>query len=549
MTYSFDIFDTCLCRLCGEPRNLFDVLSLKVQQRMGENGSEYMRQHFVATRCDCGGHSLEEIYSEMAGRFPLPCSVEEMVQLELDTEREMLVPIVATRRLVDDLRKKGNIMFISDMYLPDGFIREQLIRHGFFHEGDRLYVSDSVGAWKHDGSLFRLVHEREGIPYRQWHHYGDNYHCDYRAARRLGIRAHHLHYDYLPYERHWKEIPSVRYQYPSVLAGVSRAIRLDSIAPDDQKAFVCDISAPLMISWVFLIMQDAQEKGIRRLYFCARDMHSHYRIARRMGQMFPGVEPRYLFISGPALYESNLCLDYLRSAGICDDVPVAIVDSCSSGKTLRVMNEKLASNGTRPVQGYFWARMNILGEPISDARYELDDNYLAAMTRGKVNRLMGMRIFYELLFSLNHHKKTYGYEYHQSRIRPVFADDGDDTYHFDNIEKLGLLNKSNNRLLEAFAEGFIATGLSSLCHDVFHHIALPTLIEFVDRPRKDYLDYLHHFIWCGKPFVGHLHGKGKGVWKRGNIFYTLPEFLASPLRHILASPELRRKLNQLLHKA
>lgn len=34
MIYSFDIFDTCLARLCGEPHNLYDVLSKKVIKLM-----------------------------------------------------------------------------------------------------------------------------------------------------------------------------------------------------------------------------------------------------------------------------------------------------------------------------------------------------------------------------------------------------------------------------------------------------------------------------------------------------------------------------------
>lgn len=70
MTYSFNVFDTCLCRLCGEPRNLFEVLSLKVQRLMGENNSEHMRQLFVAARCESDGLSLEDIYQHVAENYP-----------------------------------------------------------------------------------------------------------------------------------------------------------------------------------------------------------------------------------------------------------------------------------------------------------------------------------------------------------------------------------------------------------------------------------------------------------------------------------------------
>lgn len=52
--YSFDVFDTCLARLCGEPRLLFDVLSLKVQKAMGEDCNEHLRELFSR-------HSMREL--------------------------------------------------------------------------------------------------------------------------------------------------------------------------------------------------------------------------------------------------------------------------------------------------------------------------------------------------------------------------------------------------------------------------------------------------------------------------------------------------------
>lgn len=30
MTYSFDIFDTCFVRACGHPRNIFDILAIRI---------------------------------------------------------------------------------------------------------------------------------------------------------------------------------------------------------------------------------------------------------------------------------------------------------------------------------------------------------------------------------------------------------------------------------------------------------------------------------------------------------------------------------------
>ena len=528
---------------------MLEVLSRKVVDRMGlcDGQREHLRQMFVSLRADAGGE-LHAVYTSIAKLFPLPCPVDEMVLLELQTEREMLVPINATLRLVEKMRAKGdgNVMYVSDMYLPSSFIRERLEAFGFFRDGDRLYVSDELGAWKRDGSLFRLIHEQENIPYRRWHHYGDSRQNDYDVPRRLGIHAHRLRFDYLPYEEQWRTAPTLHCQYPALLAGVARAVRLSSDAPDDQKAFVCDISAPLITMWVARIMADATRRGIRRLYFCARDVHTHFRVARTLLPLFPDVEVRYLFISSPALYESPLCLDYLRQEGMCGDDPVAIVDSCSGGKTLRVMNEKLVAAGCKEVYGYFWAKMDV-DEPLS--RYASDwmlcCRYIDAVVGKPLSRIGGIRILYELLFSVNHHYKVFGYERRRTGIlRPVLKPDEWDKWGFTG-QGVRSVKKSNDRLCESFAQACLSTGILPHCDTIMERLLLPTLVEYTDRPRRTYLDYPAHFLWWEKPFVGAIRGKDKGVWKRGNLFYSLPAFLTTPLRHVLGNYRMRRRFNSL----
>lgn len=543
--YSFDVFDTCLCRLCGEPRLMFDVLSLKVQQAMGESCNEHMRQLFVVARVNAGGRNLTDIYNNVAKYFPIPYSVEQMAELELQTESEMLVPILATRELLDRVRDKGKVMFISDMYLPSSFIKERLEEFGFFKEGDLLFVSDELQAWKYDGSLYKYVHESVDVDFRHWHHYGDNRESDFREPRRLGIHAHHIHYDYLPYEEQWMRMPVLGYQYSAILAGVARAVRLSTEAPEDQKAFVCDISAPLMASWVRHIMDDAQSRGIKRLYFCARDMHSFFLIAKLYQNVISGVEVKYLFISGSALYKDNLCFDYLCSQGFSDGVPSAIVDSCSSGKTLAELNKVLLKNGCNTVDGYFWGRLVAPNVGASTGYFEMDNEYLFAMTKMMVSRLLGMRIIYELLFSVNYHLKTYGYEYHKKALRPVLRKDKDDDFCFEE-RTIREVKKSNDRLVCSFAKAFHASGIDSFSKTIFDHVVIPTYVEFVDRPQKVYLNYLHVFKWWNSPFVGNIRGKKRGVWKRGSYFYRLPVFIASPIRFFLSRPKLRSQLNQLI---
>lgn len=550
--FSFDVFDTCLARLCGEPRLLFDVLSLKVQKAIGEDCSEYLRELFVVARTEASGYSLEEIYENVAERFPLPYSTQQMAQLELDTEREMLVPINDTKLLVEKLRQKGKILFISDMYLPSSFIREQLVKHGFFKEGDGIYVSDELKAWKRDGSLFKLVHDREKISYRQWHHYGDNRQSDYNVPRKLGIHAHHLHYDYLHYEEWWRDIPVLQCQSPSILAGVSRAVRLQSEATESQKAFVCDITAPTMCFWVLKVMYDARAKGLKRLYFCARDAHTHYLIARELHDIFPDIEVKYLFISRMALYESPLIKDYLISVGFMDNTPKAIVDMTTSGKTLSVLNQVLMDNGSSPIKGYFWQwTAKELEKTIMkngfNVDYEIMGLYLGLMTRRKTKRLVGMVGFFEPFCSFNLHSKTIGYEYHGSFVRPIFGDDskyGEDWVCVNNSHRI--VKRNNDKTAVMYTDAIKKTGLIEHALDLYSNISIPTLADFVSYPRKEYVEYLRCFLWWGQPFVGRMLGLNKGVWKRGNWAYSLPRLILNSVYQLLPSPGRRRKLNQML---
>lgn len=548
--FSFDVFDTCLVRLCGEPRLLYDVLSLKVKNDVGKEYNEHMRQQLVTARIQAGGKNLNEIYNNIAQYYPLPYTVDRMVELEIETEKEMLKPVLYTLYMINRLREKGRILFISDMYLPSAFIQERLVEFGFFKEGDRLFVSDEVGAWKSNGSLYRYIHEKEKITYRDWHHYGDNWRSDVKVPRRLGIHSHHLHYDYLPYEKMWREIPVLQYQYPAILAGVARAVRLSNEALDSQKAFVSNVSAPLMISWVLSIMTDAQKRGISHLYFCARDVHTHYLIARQLRTLFPNIEAHYLFISRVALYESPMAYEYLQQEGLADKSLSAIVDTCTNGKTLYTINKMLMSHGEKAVYGYFMEQTNnsvSVKYTNTQCDYLINSLYLEQLPMAKVHRLGGMTNLYETFFSINLHATTIGYERHRDIIRPVFGTtsnrDGDWHCVLSNFRNI---KHSNDTLCKAMADAFCVTNLVDYNESILKHIAIPTLSQFIDVPYKIYINYLTNFKWLNNPFVGKIHGNNKGVWKRGSLFFSLPDFLSVHVRIVLCNTKLRRKLNNLM---
>lgn len=544
--YSFDVFDTCLARLCGEPYLMFDVLSYKVGKLMNYPYNEHLRQAFVIARAKANGTTLNEIYNNVAQQFPVPCNVNEMVALELETERKMLVPIIATRTLIERLREKGKIIFISDMYLPSSFIQERLSEFGFFKEGDQLYVSEELQAWKYDGSLYKLIHEKTGIPYRYWHHYGDNQLSDIKIPRKYKIHTHKINYKYLPYEDKWRQTPLYQNNWPSIMAGISRALRLQSTAPKEQCNFICDISAPLMISYILNVLEDASRKRIKKLFFCARDMHSYFLIAKQFSHLFPSLEIHYVFISSEVLYKNTqYAVAYFKQIGLASkDILTAIIDTHTSGGTLPAINNMLINHGYNKVRSYHIAgsgKPPISKEDCLLCSYGINSQYNMATGQRNAAKIPGMRILYELVFCLNYHKKTVSYEPHGNTIRPVFAEDKEDIISFKDTN-LKKIKQSNDKLLIEYAEAIVKTGLSEYGNEILNLLALPTLVDFTSYPDKIYLSYLHGFQLSGHSFVGNLYGRKRSLWKRGSIVYNIPNIIVKLFVPIVRKEKVRHLL-------
>jgi predicted HAD superfamily hydrolase len=313
---SYDVFDTCLIRTCGLPAGVFHLLA---ERLLGADAGETLRAELVNLRMRAEAAAraafpreitLDEIYQRI-DLLPFPgLTPGAMKAAELEIEREVLRPVAGLRERIARQRAGGHrILFISDMYLPSAFVRERLADAGFFHEGDRLYISSSVGCTKHDGGLYRHVREREDASFSDWEHYGDHPGSDVNVPRALGIRARLCRETaWTRDEQRWMEDaccfaePAIGY----LLAGVARAARLSAPGSGTLRRMVANVVAPLFAPFVFWVLQDAAGRGVRRLYFMARDGYVMHQIAQRFAARFPQVECRYLHGSRRSLYLSGL---------------------------------------------------------------------------------------------------------------------------------------------------------------------------------------------------------------------------------------------------
>lgn len=543
--YSFDVFDTCLLRKCGTPENFYDVFSLRVFNGEVE---ETVRQEFVAARFEAQqkiqnvSMTLRDIWDAFSWTHPRLKPKDELFLLEQETEREMLVPVLKMRDKVNECRAKGNhIIFISDMYLSSAFLREVLREHGFLQDGDSLYVSCECNAEKWDGGLFKYVKEKESLSYRKWHHYGDNKYSDYKVPRKLGISATLIRHEYTLYQKQWKENDySLGFKYPSIMAGMGRALHY-STEWTTHTDFVVDIIAPFYCSLVYRMMRDAEQRGIKRLYFCARDAYMMYLVAEKYKPLFPDVESEFLYISKKSLYEGDdeLKQAYFIQEGLATTTDhVAIVDFRTSGKTMYFLNQWLRERGFLPVRGYYFEMFASRKNQYLSMDYYTEVNTMYS----NHHRLLEYGIIYEDFFSLNMLRRTIGYKNQEDRVAPVF--DTEDEKETDIIEKASINRRdywyeNHKTLILSYTDWYLRLA-SAYSDKVFEQVAMPTLIEFFTHPKKQYLmalEGIEMHKWDNDRIVSASFIERKGIvsllqtrardtyWKRGTWCLSLPQWL------------------------
>lgn len=539
---SFDIFDTCLLRKCGTPENFFDVFSLCA---FNHEPPEWARQEFVAARriAECSAaevnphYSLQDIWNAFTWTHPQLKAIAKLCLLEQETECEMLVPVLKMRDKVNECRKRGDkIIFISDMYLSSAFLIDVMQKNGFYQEGDSLYVSCECGAEKRDGKLFDYIRDKEGVKsFRHWHHYGDNRIGDYKAPRKLGIRVTLINHEYTPYQKQWKDNDySLGFKYPSILAGIGRSLH-HSTEWTTHTDFVLDLIALFYCSLVYRMMKDAELRGIKRLYFCARDAYMMYLIAQKYDKLFPSIEVLFLYISRTALYDGNdvAKIAYYKQIGLATiDDYVGIVDIRSSGRTLVFLNDYLSNQGYLPVRGYYFElfcqAVDIQQEySPTDYYLELSDRYDAT----KAHMIGSISHVFETFFPLNTLPKTIDYTIDPTGASPIFEQPGEDSE--ADIDKVRIDNKEywamvHQQLISSFADAYLKTGLYYHSDNIFD-IASTTLFNFIKEPQKHYLQTLqclHGKQWNTDflPYVRKeswirlLFTRGKdSLWKQGTL--------------------------------
>lgn len=305
MVYSFDIYDTCVVRTCGQPDNVFRILAKKLGLNECQSHS-FVRGRKLA-EIDAikglkkGAVTIFEIYQFFELSVYTDKTKDEVLKMEVDIDISSLAPVKKVIDKINRLRKKGKIIFISDMYLPYETLKNALEQMGIL-KNDSLYVSGDIGLTKRSGKLFDYVKNKEHLSFFNWKHYGDNALSDFIIPCRKGIRANRLRNPYTDEERILEKNAQIMGDLQlSVLSGICRSIRLEY--PDKANAaFVTGVMVPLFLSFTLSVLQDVKNKGITKLFFAARDTYLMYKIAEVFVPVFPEIEINYLHVSTKVIY-------------------------------------------------------------------------------------------------------------------------------------------------------------------------------------------------------------------------------------------------------
>ena len=312
---SFDVFDTLLTRKVASPASLFLIVGQRASQAgLVQITSAQFRNERVkaeeSARVAAPGReaNFDEIHRLLTAQLGLSeMEGEAVARLELAVETELLVSVPGAIELVSRARyPSARVLYISDMYLPSTFIRTQLEKHGFWRDGDRLYVSSEWRASKAEGSLYQKILESEGLFPGEIRHTGDRKGADFDVPIKLGMDARLLDVCYLSrYEQILEDFADESAGVASLLAGISRMTRLKAQAATIHLATLSEIAhslvSPTITFYVLWILEEARRRELKRLYFVARDGYLVKKIADALISVYRlPLETHYLYGSRQA---------------------------------------------------------------------------------------------------------------------------------------------------------------------------------------------------------------------------------------------------------
>ena len=307
-----DAFDTLITRSVFHPTDVFSICALSLVERaiidMPPSAWRDVRHHVeteLARKCYPREVRLDEIYAELVRVGAILEDHKDYARdLERTIEAALSRPIAAMIRAVNQFAARGGtVKVLSDTYLPSGDVSALLLKAGLGISSSDIITSSDAGVTKRSGALFHAVKTTFAGHKGALLHVGDDFDADVRQARRAGLRA-------APFvtgkptrfEAQLRRSLQTPDLLGSVIAGSARVTRLARRLPSRHEQVIWDVSAgvsgPLLFTFVAWILREAAARGLRTVYFFARDGEVLLRIANELRPALPvPIDCKYLYIS------------------------------------------------------------------------------------------------------------------------------------------------------------------------------------------------------------------------------------------------------------
>lgn len=344
--FTFDVFDTTLCRLVHLPEHLHLIVGRRLLKQGISPYSDrqwmYLRT-LAEQRCralvDHREVTLEEIHALLARFAGLgPEAARLAMEAELQQELALIRPIGNTRRVLEAINAKGQLpTLISDTYFTSEFV-QSLVRQAGIDVPCRIVASCERRKSKSEGTLYDEVAAELGVAPTSFRHLGDNAVADVKNARARGWNAEHFTASH-PTTRERVLASSGQGEFlASAIAGSARAARLAQ--PENGKGGIvtaaASVAGPLFMAFTLWVLLDVLKRGGRAIHFLARDGQILAKICERLVRWLKvDVQPRYVYASRQAFLLPALPLE---SPGIVEEaLALAYYDVVTLGEALIVL--------------------------------------------------------------------------------------------------------------------------------------------------------------------------------------------------------------------
>lgn len=279
---SFDIFDTLLMRKTLMPEDVFTIIESKAAQR-NINIVDFKAAR-VKAQLESGLYNPDifEIYDSLQKNVCISDQQkQELLQLEIETEEEVLIPRVEMVSVLKWAKEKGKkIILVSDMYIPESILKNILKKNGI-EEYDYIYISCDCKRLKLEGLFGNVV--LDGNSHKSILHIGDNYINDGICAGMIGIDYCLICSAYeLMARTPWKEclIELKGINDRSILGlCISHIFNNPFMVGEsagefsfkEEKDFGYAVIGPIIISFLIWMLDKVANNGMEKILFASRD--------------------------------------------------------------------------------------------------------------------------------------------------------------------------------------------------------------------------------------------------------------------------------------